>query len=75
VLALDVPRRGRVDVEVLDLAGRLVAALHHGAAEPGTLRLRWDGADASGRAVPPGLYFAQARQDGRATRTTIVRVR
>jgi hypothetical protein len=61
---LALPEPSRVGFEVLDAAGRLVwraPAAEHGA---GTLRLAWDGRDAAGARVAPGLYFARASAGG-----------
>jgi hypothetical protein len=48
-------------VRVYSVAGRLVREL---VAPPGgsvtQAAIAWDGRDAAGRAVPPGLYFARA---------------
>jgi hypothetical protein len=73
-LALDLPRPGTVQVEVLDLHGRRVASLYDAGAPAGTLRMSWNGADATGSAAPPGLYFVRARLDGESTSTRIVRL-
>ena len=43
-------------VEVLDLGGRPVAQLTPAAKGP-TRRFRWDGQDAAGAIVPPGIYL------------------
>jgi len=74
-LTLDVPRPGRLDIDVVDLAGRRVASLHGGPAPAGTLHVRWNGAGPGGGPTPPGLYFARARLDGTAAEARIVRVR
>jgi hypothetical protein len=50
----------RVDVAVIDAAGRQVRSLSGVAAVDGTLRLRWDGLDASGRRAGTGVYMIQA---------------
>lgn len=74
--ALALPAAGAVTVEVFDAAGRRVRALL--ANEPlaaGVHTLRWDGRDAGGRAVAPGLYFAAARALGerRVARAALAR--
>jgi hypothetical protein len=74
-LALDVPRAGAVEVEVLDLAGRRVRTLHHGPSEAGVLRMRWDGADDSGHAVSAGLYFVRASAGDTVAEARVVRVK
>ena len=74
-LTLDVPRSGALEIELVDLAGRRVAALYDGRASAGPLLLAWNGKDASGRTAPAGLYFARARLEGQATQTRIVQTR
>lgn len=62
--ALTLPGESRVAFDVLDAAGRLVwraPAATHGA---GTMRLAWDGRDAGGARVAPGLYFARVAAGG-----------
>jgi len=74
-LALAVPRMGDVRVDVVDVAGRTVRALHRGVAEAGTLRLLWDGRDDRGREVGAGLYWARARGVGGEATGKLVRVK
>ncbi len=52
-----------VDVSVYDLSGRLVRKLQSGGAVNGPQGLRWDGRDASGKTVPPGLYLLRVSID------------
>ena len=72
VLAL--PASGPADVDVIDIAGRHVRALHRGRASAGTLTLQWDGADDAGRHAAAGLYFARARTAAGTTETRFVRM-
>jgi len=51
---------GRVDVAVIDAAGRQVRSLVGVAAADGRLQLRWDGLDASGRRAATGVYMIRA---------------
>jgi hypothetical protein len=74
-LVLDLPRADWLDVEVLDLAGRRVRALHRGPAAAGPLPLRWDGTDEAGRAAPAGIYFARARTATERVETRFARLR
>jgi glucose/arabinose dehydrogenase len=59
-------RAGRLDVEVLDVAGRLVAALASGPRAAGSYPLLWDGRDMAGRRAPSGGYLLRAALDGQA---------
>jgi choice-of-anchor B domain-containing protein len=74
-LALELPRRGAVDVDVIDLAGRRVRALHRGSANAGLLVLRWEGLDEAGQRSPAGVYFVRARLEGKSVETRLVWVR
>ena len=66
---------GEVDVAVLDVQGRTVRVLAHGALRSGWHELSWDGRDAAGREAPAGLYFARVRSGGEEMRARLVRVR
>ena len=58
---LTLARGERVKAEVLDAAGRRVCVLADEAFGAGTHELAWDGRDARGRTVPPGLYHLRVR--------------
>ncbi len=61
---------------VYDLRGRRVAALYAGSLAPGeTLAVAWDGADARGRPLASGAYFARAVVGGRAVTTRLALVK
>lgn len=60
----EVPRAGLVRVEVFDAQGRRVATLADGRFGPGTHAVRWDGTDASGARVKPGVYLLRMVGDG-----------
>jgi hypothetical protein len=60
----DVPRAGHVRVEVFDAQGRRVATLADRRFEPGTHALRWDGTDAGGARLLPGVYLYRMAADG-----------
>src|SRR5262249_27178168 len=57
----DVPARLRV----LDVSGRKVAELPQAVARRGLARVFWDGRDAHGERLAPGLYLVQAELAGR----------
>ena len=73
-LTLELPAAAHLEVGIYDVTGRLVRALHRGAAPAGPFALRWDGADAAGRHAPAGLYFARARAAGASAQARLVRV-
>jgi len=60
----DVPRSAAVRLEVFDAQGRRVRTLTDRAFEPGTHSLVWDGSDASGQRVRPGVYLYRMTTDG-----------
>lgn len=62
--ALTLSEEARVGFEVLDAAGRLVWRAPSETRGAGTTRLAWDGRDAAGARVPPGLYFARVTAGG-----------
>ena len=49
--------RGHAQLSIHDLAGRRLATVLDREIDPGTGRVTWSGADASGRRVAAGLYF------------------
>lgn len=63
-LEFELPARAVVRVEVVDIAGRRVApVLQDGVLDAGPHRLRWDGRDASGQRVAPGVYLVRISTD------------
>ena len=57
-------RAGRLDVRILDAAGRRVATLASGPRDPGDYSFAWDGRGRDGRAAPPGVYLLRVALDG-----------
>jgi hypothetical protein len=60
-LRAQLPGRGRVRLEIVDVQGRHVRLLHDGALEAGPVEWTWDGRDDSGAKQGPGVYFARLR--------------
>ena len=60
---------------MLDVLGRRVRMLASGPATAGEQRLLWDGRDAAGHRVAPGVHSVRVRAGGavRARRLTVVR--
>ncbi|MFI5370520.1 MAG: FlgD immunoglobulin-like domain containing protein [Candidatus Eisenbacteria bacterium] len=50
---------GVVDLAVFAVDGRRVRTLDGGSRDPGEFRIVWDGRDATGQRVPPGIYFVR----------------
>jgi hypothetical protein len=64
VLSLSLAERGRVSVDVYDVAGRRIRKLIDGEKGPGRYPMSWDGRDDQGRAVASGAYYAVMRAGG-----------
>jgi hypothetical protein len=58
-IRFDLPRASAVDLRVFDVAGRLVKTLENSRHEAGAYELQWDGRDAAGSSVAPGVYFVR----------------
>ncbi len=58
-IAYDLPESGRVRLDVFSAAGDLVVTIEDGFREAGRHEVVWKGADAAGRALPSGVYFAR----------------
>jgi len=63
------------DVRLVDLAGRHVRTLAHGALGAGRRLLSWDGLDDAGRKVANGVYFLVGRTGGEESRLKLVVLR
>ncbi len=72
-IPIELSSRGRVSIEVLDLAGHRVRTLADGELPIGRQLLEWDGRnDARGR-VPAGVYFVRIRAGAQSvTRRTVL---
>jgi hypothetical protein len=68
-------RAGPARVDVFDLAGRRVATPWDGPLEAGERRVEWDGRDAPGSPVAPGLYVVRVAAAGRLRTAKLLRVR
>lgn len=69
-LAASAPAR----LAVYDVTGRLVRELFAGTAPAGETRVCWDGHDAAGAAMPPGVYLARLETGGRASSVRMLRI-
>ncbi len=59
VIEFGLPERAGVSLAIFDAAGRRVATLAAGVYDAGYHRLTWEGSDAGGAAVSPGVYFCR----------------
>jgi hypothetical protein len=64
LIAFEVPRRGRVDLRIYSVEGRLVRSLVGRECPAGKHTTRWDGRDDLGRPVTSGVYFCKLRGPG-----------
>ena len=71
----ELPRSEPVRLDILDFAGRMVAALVSGIQEPGVHELEWDGRDSRGRPVGDGLYFVSLEAAGEHRSWKMMRLR
>lgn len=51
----------RVELAIYDISGRAVRSLAKGTFNAGPHSVRWDGRDAAGRTVAPGIYLARLK--------------
>jgi flagellar hook assembly protein FlgD len=64
---------GEVEIVVYNVEGRRVIDLTSGPVPPGFRNVTWDGRDASGRSVSPGVYFVRMTASGfSATRKAVM---
>ncbi len=61
-----VPTNGRIQVRVFDVLGKEIATITDAEATAGTYTAQWDGRDASGRQVVPGVYMIRVEAAGRS---------
>jgi len=54
-------RRGRVDAEIFDAAGRFVVKLVGDFLPAGEHTMEWNGRDGMGRSAASGVYFLRVR--------------
>lgn len=59
-------RRAPVRLQLLDLAGRVVADMDDQTREAGVYRTQWNGQTRDGRKAAPGVYLVRFEVDGRA---------
>ncbi len=69
----EMPRAGNARVAVYDARGRRSSVLLEGALPQGSHELAWDGRDAEGRSLAPGIYFVRFEtEDARAVRKLLL---
>ncbi len=63
-ISFDLPTAARIDLEVLDVAGRKVRSLAGGVLSAGPHRVTWDGTNAASERVAAGVYFFRLESEG-----------
>ncbi len=72
-ISFTLPQAGAAQVRLYDLRGRLVADLAGGEMlDPGPHTVRWNGRDAGGAQVGPGIYFVQLKLGNAVAATKLV---
>jgi hypothetical protein len=73
-LVLAVPAAATGAVRIYDVQGKQVRTVRAGKFEPGETTLAWDGRDANGNDVAPGIYFMAAEVGGHAVQVKLARL-
>ena len=71
----ELPNAGRVKLSIVDVTGRSVTVLANQVEEAGQRVVTWDGRDAAGQRVSPGVYFVRLEQGGAALTQKLAFVR
>ena len=61
VITFALSSRGKVDLRIYDISGKLVDILKSGILNPGQYSLKWDARGLSGNPVPSGIYFLRLK--------------
>lgn len=69
-----IPEAGRVEIELFDAGGRLVAHFDEGLRAPGSYAWTWRGLTREGSRAPAGVYFVRVSSRERVASDWIVRV-
>ncbi len=74
-VSFQLQREQPVQVEIFDLAGRVVRRLFDGALSPGAHAVPWDGRDKTGREAPAGVYFTRVSSPRAAQTAKLILLR
>jgi hypothetical protein len=72
-LRLSLAEESKVDLAVYDVLGRQVQSLIREVMPAGSRVVSWNGSDAGGRPVPPGIYFARLQAGNFERRMKLVK--
>jgi len=70
-----IPAAGHVELQVVDLRGRLVSTLVDGSVPAGHHEVTWNGRDDRGLHMPSGVYLSRLQAAGRVTHGRMMLVR
>jgi flagellar hook assembly protein FlgD len=73
-VSFSLSRPGPVTLEILDVQGRRVRMLAHGAQAAGPHRVDWDGRTDAGVAARAGIYLLRMEAEGRVMSRKLARV-
>jgi hypothetical protein len=65
-IAYSLNSESRVELDIYDIGGRLVATLVDGVQTAGDHQIVWDGSDSDGKAVASGFYFYRLTAEGKS---------
>jgi hypothetical protein len=74
-VTFDVMKKGRVELAVYDVSGRLVAVLVDGDLEPGRYEASWNGRSLEGGPVASGVYFCRLEANAAVSTRKMVLLR
>lgn len=74
-IAFNTDARSQGELQIYDVAGRMVRRITSGTLYPGRHSFRWDGRDLNDTEVPPGAYFCRISVAERVATTKVVLTR
>jgi hypothetical protein len=74
-LRFQLGQEGPLEVDILDVRGRLVRNLYRGLGVTGPNSLRWDGIGDGGRSLPSGVYLVSVRTAGKTVAGSVLLLR
>ncbi len=74
-IRFELAQRGRVEIDVFDVAGRRVRGLVRDERAAGIQELSWNGADDGGQSLAPGIYLVRMVTPGTTQERRVVKIR
>ncbi len=66
IISYDLPKSGIVNINIIDISGKIVKTLINGHQDAGSRSIHWDSTTDKGEKVPSGLYFYTIIVEGRS---------